>query len=271
MLVSLETSIQSAHPSISVSKTGDSAQWRYWSSSIDPCISVIHSRSTNHMICQNSPRTSRVLWYHLEGIWQLIFAPGGMVKLKSQIYGSMNLSMLLLSAPYASALSSVSARWLEAIRETWYSTTLFFFFFFEGGAVVGGLVLWRSRSLVSGTLCWLMKLFLHLFVALFFIFYFFCAKKGELKPSFPHSAHPAPLRRPTRRKLSVTSLKRESKEEAPANEETLFRKNCFSEWFLFSRVRATFLRKHYASSANFSSFACCKKRFVKQRVYPGAS
>lgn len=147
----------------------------------------------------------------------------------------------------------------------------YFFFFFEGGAVVGGLVLWRSRSLVSGTLCWLIKLFLHLFVALFFIFYFFCAKKGELKPPLPHSAHPAPLRRPTRRKLSVTSLKRESKEEAPANEETLFRKNCFSEWFLFSRVQATFLRKHYASSANFSSFACCKKRFVKQRVYPGAS
>lgn len=133
MLVSLETSIQSAHPSISVSKTGDSAQWRYWSSSIDPYISVIHSRSTNHMICQNSPRTSRVLWYHLEGIWQLSFAPGGMVKLKSQIYGSMNLSMLLLSAPYALALSSVSARWLEAIRETWYSTTLFFFFSFLRG------------------------------------------------------------------------------------------------------------------------------------------
>ena len=114
ILVSLETSMQSVHPSSSVSKTGDSAQWRYWSSSIDPCISVIHSRSTNHMICQNSPRASRVLWYHLEGIWKLIFAPGGMVKLKSQIYGSMNLSMLLLATPYASALSSVSARWLES-------------------------------------------------------------------------------------------------------------------------------------------------------------
>lgn len=188
MLVSLETSIQSAHPSISVSKTGDSAQWRYWSSSIDPCISVIHSRSTNHMICQNSPRTSRVLWYHLEGIWQLIFAPGGMVKLKSQIYGSMNLSMLLLSAPYASALSSVSARWLEAIRETWYSTTLFFFLFW------GGCRGWWSCSLtfqvtrVRHSLLTDETFSASFCCFIFYFLFFLCKKRGVKTPFSPLSS-----------------------------------------------------------------------------------
>lgn len=121
----------------------------------------------------------------------------------------------------------------KAIRETWYSGTLFFVFIFFFLRGVPWLVAWFSE--LPGHSCHALScdwwnffcIFLPLYF-LFFTFYFFSAqKKGELKPRFPLSTPLAPLRRLTRRKLSVTSLKLESNEEAPANEETLFSKNCF--------------------------------------------